>query len=197
MKRRAAIRSAVSSTSFLCQCHSIISIFALLVLLSALVFGCSPSTTPAPSASPSATPTAEPTASPSPTPTATKTPTSTATATGSAYSIAVFQNDKQVGVLKLADLQSLPPVSFTAEGKDEKGVSLTAALKLVRITDFSEVTAYGLTRGRIATAEITLQKAQINDNVILDFSNQGTAKLASPDIPSNNWIIDVNKIEVK
>jgi hypothetical protein len=117
--------------------------------------------------------------------------------TGTGYSIAVFSNDKQLGSLTLDQLSKLKKVTFTIEGKDEEGPTVLSALKLLSINDFTEITFYGYSKGRLATAELKLTKTQVNDKVILDFSNQGTAKLASPDIPSNNWVIDVTKIAVK
>ncbi len=102
-----------------------------------------------------------------------------------------------MSTLKLADLTSLPQVKVTADSKEETGPTLLAVLGLAGIQDFSSVTAYGYTKGRVATAELTLNRSQINDQVVLDISNQGTAKLAGPNIPGNSWIIDVNKLVVK
>lgn len=130
--------------------------------------------------------------------TTTKTPTGTAqVSTGAQYSIQVFLNDIQIGSLTIDKLSKLAKVSFTSEGKSEEGPSLTSALNLVGVKTFNEITVFGYSKGRVATAQITLQKSQVNDKVILDFSNQGTAKLASPDIALNNWIIDITKIVVK
>ena len=114
--------------------------------------------------------------------------------TGTGYSIAVFRGDIQVGALMLADLSKLEKVKFTADGKNEEGPTLTSALALLGITDFKSITIFGFTKGRIATAEQTYDRSKINDKVILDFSNQGTCKFAGADIPSGDWIIDVNKL---
>ena len=116
--------------------------------------------------------------------------------TGAGYSIAVFRGDTKVGALTLADLSKLEKVKFTSEGKSEDGPTLMSALALVGITDFSDITVYGFVPGRLATAELTLKRAEVNDRVILDPSNQGTYKLAGADIPAKNWIIDVNKVVV-
>ena len=117
--------------------------------------------------------------------------------TGTGYSIQVFRSETQVGSLTLAALSKLDTVKFTADGKNEEGPTLMSALALVGITGFDEITVYGFSKGRLATAEKTLKWSQINDKVILDFSNQGTCKLAGADIPSNDWIIDVTRLVVK
>jgi hypothetical protein len=117
--------------------------------------------------------------------------------TGSGYSIQVFHGETQTESLTLAALSKLDTVKFTADGKNEQGPTLKSALALVGITSFDEITVYGFSKGRLATAEKTLEWSQINDKVILDFSNQGTCKLAGADIPSNDWIIDVTRMVVK
>ncbi len=113
---------------------------------------------------------------------------------GAKYSIAVFRGETSAGVLTLADLSKLAKVKFTADGKNEEGPTLMSALAVVGVADFNTITVYGFTPGRLGTAEITLKRAEINDQVILDFSNQGTCKLAGADIPPNNWIVDANKM---
>jgi hypothetical protein len=116
--------------------------------------------------------------------------------TGTGYTIQVFRGEEKAGELTLTELSKLDKVQFNADGKDEEGPTLMSALALVSISSFNEITVYGYSRGRLATAELTLKRNQINDQVILDFSNQGTCKLAGVDIPSNDWIIDVNKMVV-
>jgi hypothetical protein len=109
----------------------------------------------------------------------------------------VYRGTTQVGTLTLDKLADLEKVKFSADGKNEEGPRLAAALALIGIGDFQKITVYGYAKGRIATAELTLQKADITDKTILDFSNQGTCKLAGDMIPSNDWIIDVNKMVVE
>jgi len=117
--------------------------------------------------------------------------------TGTGYSISVFRGQTQLGALTLADLSRLDKVKFTADGKSEEGPTLLSALGLLGITDFNTITIYGFTKGRLATAEQTYERSKINDKVVLDFSNQGTCKFAGADIPSGDWIIDVNKVVVQ
>jgi len=113
------------------------------------------------------------------------------------YSISIYMDDSLVDSVILDDLLALEQVSFTAENKDEEGPTLLSVLQSVGIDDFEEVTVAGLSKGRIAEAEITLTRSQVNEQVVLDITNSGTSKLASPDIPSNDWIIDVDELWVK
>ena len=152
--------------------------FTLVLLFSALFFGCS---------SPNAT-----------SQSSTKVPgTTPKIETGTGYSIAVFRGETQVGTLSLAELSTLRKFKFTSEGKTEEGPTLMSALALVGINDFSEITVHGFVPGRLATAEITLKRSEVNDKVILDFSNQGTCKLAGANIPAKNWIVDAKKMVIK
>ncbi len=113
------------------------------------------------------------------------------------YSVEVFLNDNLLVSVSLDDLLALEQVTLTAENKDEEGPSLLSVLELAGIGEFSEVTVIGLSKGRVASAELVLSRSQINEQVILDITNRGTTKLASPDIPSSNWIIDVSELRVK
>ena len=113
------------------------------------------------------------------------------------YSIDIYLNDSLVESVTLDELLELEQVAFTADNKDEEGPTLLSVLALAGIEDFSELTVYGLSKGRIAEAEITLTRDQVHDKVILDITNSGTAKLAASDIPSNDWIIDADEIKVK
>jgi hypothetical protein len=90
-----------------------------------------------------------------------------------------------------ADLEKLPLANLTVEGKVEEGPKLIDVLKAAGVTDFSEVSLSG------SSSPVTLTKAQVDDNTILDFNNHGTVKLASTYIPKPQWTKDVAKIEVK
>jgi hypothetical protein len=131
-----------------------------------------------------------------------KTPASISTGTtkidtGNKYTIKVFSNDEQIASLSLDDVLKLQQVAETADGKEQEGPTLLSVLELAGVREFSEVKVEGLTKGRIASAELILSKGQITDRVILDRTNKGTTKLCSPDIAANNWIIDVDKLVVK
>ncbi len=128
---------------------------------------------------------------------ATNTPGSSTTSSGNVYSIAIVLNGEQIASFTKDDLLKLEQVSIEAGGIEQSGPTLLSVLQLAGISDFNEVTAYGLTKGRLATAELTLQKSQIDENVVLDMTNRDTCKLCGINIPQDNWIIDVNKLEVK
>lgn len=125
------------------------------------------------------------------------TPTAIATTEETGYRIKVMQNGKQIALLSLTQLQTLPAVTFSAYQRTETGPTLLSVLKLAGIDSFSKITISGMLRGRVATGELTLARNEVTDEVILDFSNQGTAKLAGSEIPFDNWIIDVSEMGVE
>jgi predicted flap endonuclease-1-like 5' DNA nuclease len=89
------------------------------------------------------------------------------------------------------DLKKLPLANLTVEGKVEEGPKLIDVLKAAGVTDFSEISLSG------SASPVTLTKAQVDDNTILDFNNHGTVKLASIYIPKPQWTKDVSEIKVK
>jgi hypothetical protein len=113
------------------------------------------------------------------------------------YSVEITLNDQHVADVTLSQLHTLPEVSFTANEKTQTGPTLLSVLQYAGITEFSQVKVSGWSKGRVATAELPLDKADITDQVILEFNNQGKTKLAAPTIPDSDWIVDVEAIEVE
>lgn len=112
------------------------------------------------------------------------------------YSIQVSAGGQVVSVT-LTDLQSLPEVTVEGSGKTQTGPTLLSVLDYAGVTEFSKVTVAGLSKGRVATAELELDSDEITEEVVLDFNNQGKTKLAGPDIPEDSWIIDVEEIRAE
>jgi hypothetical protein len=123
--------------------------------------------------------------------------TNTTSSTSSQYYIAIVSNDKQIVTLTVTDLAQLPQVKTTVGGTEEQGPTLLSVLNSVSVKDFSELTVYGFTKGRVAEAELILKRAEVTDNVILALVSRGTAKLTGTDIGTQKAVIDVNKIVVK
>ncbi len=81
---------------------------------------------------------------------------------------------------------------MTAEGKVEEGVKLMGVLSVASVTEFGTVALIG------SSSPVTLTFEQVKDEAtILDFTNRGTVKLATPHVPKANWTKDVARIEVK
>jgi hypothetical protein len=114
------------------------------------------------------------------------------------YRIQVYRDGAPVGTLDLEQLHSLAVVTFSkSTGEPEEGPTLLSALALLGITDFTSVTVEGLTKGRVAAAELTLQRSEVTDTTILEFNKKGKTKLAGKDIPEDSWIVDVAELRVE
>ncbi len=124
-------------------------------------------------------------------------PKATTSSPSAAYVIRVTVNGTQVASLTVAELAKLPQVNADVEGTEERGPTLLSALQLAGVKDFSQVTIYGYSKGRLATAELMLTKAQVTGNVMLALVTRGTAKLTGTDIGAARAIIDVNEIDVQ
>lgn len=128
-------------------------------------------------------------------PKVTSAPASSVTpAAASATGNSVFQVIKPDGTtvdFALDDLKKLPLTSIMSEGSPEEGPSLLDVLKAANITDFTEVTLTGVDGSR------TLTREEVTPEVVLDFNNRGSVKLASPTLPREARVRDIVKIEVK
>lgn len=112
----------------------------------------------------------------------------------SAPAEAVFQVIKADGAsipFSAADLKALPLAQVEAEGKVEEGPRLLDILQAAGVSEFEEITLTG------ADGSMTLSAEQVDDQVILDFTNRGTVKLAAANIPKTEWVKDITRIEVK
>jgi hypothetical protein len=165
----------------------------LLVTFCLLLVACQPATTGTPAAaSTSAAASAVPTtAAKSTVAKPTRTPRPVQPTLPSGALLQVIKPDGSTVDLKLDDLKKLPLANITVDGKVEEGPKLIDVLKAAGVTDFSQVIVSG------SSDTVTLTKAQVDDNTILDFNNHGTLKFASTYIPKANWTKEVTKIEVK
>jgi hypothetical protein len=153
-----------------------------IILLASLLTGCAPTAVPTNDApTPTATPAVE----------APKTPQALQPTPVSTALFQVVKADGSSVGFTWEDLKKLPVASLTIEGKVQEGVTLSAVLTAAGVTDFSEVTLTG------SASPVTLTKAQVDDNTLLDFNNHGTVKLATTYVAKAQWTKDVARIEVK
>jgi len=109
-------------------------------------------------------------------------------------SAALFQIVKPDGTrvgVTLDDIIGMPAVQVTVDGRTEEGPTLLDVLNFAGVTDFSEVTLKG------SSSPVTLTRAQVDDNTILDPTNRGTVKLATIYVPKPDWTKDITEITVK
>lgn len=103
----------------------------------------------------------------------------------------VVKPDGSSQPFRMDDLKKLPLTTIFADGSPQEGPTLLAVLKAAGVAEFQEVAV----TGREGTKK--LARAEVTDQLVLDFNNRGSVKLASPTMPRDERIRDITRIEVK
>ncbi len=114
----------------------------------------------------------------------------------SVYSVVVTRDGELLRTFAVADLEALPTVSITAEGKAQEGPSLLAVLEAAGVgDDFSEVEITGM--GVRDGGHLVLTAEKVDARVVLDFAERGTVKIVSPELSWRERVRDVVEIAVR
>jgi hypothetical protein len=98
--------------------------------------------------------------------------------------------DRTVVNFTVADLKKLPFASIMVGAKPQEGPALLEVLNAAGVSDFRQVTVSG-------QGSVTLTKEQVTPQVVLDFANRGTVKIASPELPIPSPAKDITLIVVE
>jgi hypothetical protein len=93
----------------------------------------------------------------------------------------------------LAQLQALPSGSITVDGKTEDGALVSALMEAAGVKHFDRIMLTG-SKGPVTVNVLTT--AQVDNQCILDFTNQNTVKVATPAIDKADWAKDIFVVEV-
>lgn len=97
----------------------------------------------------------------------------------------------------LADLESrVDSVSITIDGDDQTGPRLIDVLDASGVDGWETAEVFGMGEGRFVEVALDITSAQVNDGWILDVTKQGTLKLATADLPREQWVRDVGEINL-
>lgn len=97
----------------------------------------------------------------------------------------------------LADLRSrVDFVSITIDGDDQSGPRLLDVLAASDVDGWETAEVFGLGEGRVVEVALDITSAQVGDGWILDVTKQGTLKLATADLPREQWVRDVGEINI-
>lgn len=114
----------------------------------------------------------------------------------SVYSVAVTRDGEILRTFAVAELEALPAVTFTSEGKTQKGPTLLSVLDAAGVDDdFGEVVITGM--GVRDEGRLVLSAEQLDDRVVLDFAERGTVKVVSPTLSWRERVRDVVEIAVR
>ena len=97
----------------------------------------------------------------------------------------------------LADLESgVDFVSMTIDGDDQSGPRLLDVLDASGVDLWETAEVFGMGEGRVVEVALDITYAQVNDGWIFDVTKQGTLKLATADLPREQWVRDVGEINI-
>jgi len=114
----------------------------------------------------------------------------------SVYSVAVTRDGELLRSFAVADLEALPAVTFTSEGKTQKGPTLSSVLDAAGVDGgFREVEITGM--GIRDEGHLVLAADEVDDQVVLDFAERGTVKVVSPTLSWRERVRDVVEIAVR
>ncbi len=109
--------------------------------------------------------------------------------------IRIVRDDEVVAEFTMDDLRQLPEHSFTQWGKSESGPAVLDVLAEAGVTEFTTLTVYG--SGVRDDGILVLDRDQVDEDVLFDFANRGTVKIAGPDIAWGDRVRDVTELEVR
>jgi hypothetical protein len=117
----------------------------------------------------------------------------TATAATMAPAIQVVLADGSSVTLAYSTVSHLPLQTLTISGKTEQGPTVPDLLAAAGVTQFTQVTIFGL-----YDKSLTFTPDQLNDNIILALREHAEAvNLESPNIPVDQWVLHVSKVQVQ
>ena len=97
----------------------------------------------------------------------------------------------------LAALEETVPFSeLTIDGDTQNGPLLTEVLAASGVEDWVSGEVVGFGEGRVFEVALDLTADEINEGWILDVTNKGSLKLASADLPREQWVRDVGEINL-
>ncbi len=110
------------------------------------------------------------------------------------YSVQVVRDGEVVRDFTPEELDSLPQREILSYGKEQNGPPVLAVLEAAGVSGFARLKVIGM--GLRDDGRLTLTAAEIDDDVILDFSDRGTLKLVSPEMDWRDRVRDVTELRI-
>jgi len=107
----------------------------------------------------------------------------------------IVRDDDVITEFTMDELQALPVSSFSQFGKSEEGPAVLDVLAEAGVTEFTRLRVRG--SGVRDDGFLVLERAQVDEALLLDFANRGTVKIAGPDIGWEDRVRDVTVLEVE
>jgi hypothetical protein len=113
------------------------------------------------------------------------------------YSLRITRGGQVLKELTARDIAALPQQVPEIGGRPMNGARLRAVLTLAGVQGAQEVAVRGTNSTRNAPIVVTLPWAAVTDEILLGVNKRGAAKFFGPNLPGEQWVVDVTEIEVK
>jgi hypothetical protein len=111
------------------------------------------------------------------------------------YRVRVVHDDEVLAVFSLDDLRAMESRRVVMDGQLQEGPALLDVLSAAGVEEFDAVVVRGM--GVRDKGQLELKRADVNEDVLLDFAIRGTVKLCGPEITWVDRVRDVEEIEVR
>ncbi len=111
------------------------------------------------------------------------------------YRVAIVRDEEVVRTFDLEELRALPARKIMMQGEEQEGPPLLDVLEAAGVTEFASLTVTGL--GLRDSGRLVLRSADVDEDVLLDFSLRGSVKVCGPSIAWEDRVRDVERIEVR
>jgi len=109
------------------------------------------------------------------------------------YAVTVRSGGRAAGRFDLAALRALPQVDVVTPQSQGKQVQHGPLVRTVLA--HAAVRSFGRLRALGPGATQTFSAAEIDQQVVLDFDNRGTVKLAGAHLPQDRWVRDLTELD--
>jgi hypothetical protein len=90
--------------------------------------------------------------------------------------------------------EAVPFAEMTIDGDIQNGPLLSAVLDASGVSEWDSGEVVGFGEGRVFEVGLDISSSSIDDGWILDVTNKGSLKLASVELPREQWVRDVGEI---
>jgi hypothetical protein len=111
--------------------------------------------------------------------------------------LTVYVADEAVAEWTLAEIESeFEHVTVVVDGEEQTGPRLSDVLTASAVGEWSRAEVLGKGEGRSFDVAVEVTAAEVDETWVLDITKRGTLKLASPELPKEQWVRDAGEIRI-
>ena len=111
--------------------------------------------------------------------------------------LTVYVADEAVAEWTLEDIESeFAAVTIVIDGDEQSGPLLSDVLAAAGVDEWTRAEVFGKGEGRSFDVAIEIFADEVDETWVLDITKRGTLKLASPELPKEQWVRDTGEIRI-